>query len=161
MRIQNLAELDRVRNECKKMVSLRATASAGAAALPFPGADIATDIGLLMELIPTINRKFGLSPEQIDQLDPRSKQILMKIITAIGSQLAGKYISKTIIVQLLKKVSARVAVKSIAKFIPGLGTLIASSLSFGAMKILGDQHVDECYEIIKRTLDSLTEPRIS
>ena len=63
-------KLEQVRRECRGMVLRRATTSAGASVIPLPGLDIAADIGLLLQLLPAINRKFGLSPEQIEKLDP-------------------------------------------------------------------------------------------
>jgi hypothetical protein len=59
------------------MVTSRAGLSAGAAMVPIPGADIGADVTLLLEMIPAINRKFGLTPEQIDQLDPQIKKFFL------------------------------------------------------------------------------------
>jgi hypothetical protein len=89
---KNISELDAIRDECKSMVTTRASISAGAAMVPLPGIDIGGDIALLVEMIPAINRKFGLTPEQIDQLDPQVKKIILVAITSIGSELIGKYI---------------------------------------------------------------------
>ncbi|WP_245243647.1 hypothetical protein [Mesobacillus selenatarsenatis] len=69
-----MSELERVKEECKSMVNKRATASAAAAVVPVPGLDVGADVTIMMELLPAINRKFGLSPEQIDQLDAASKR---------------------------------------------------------------------------------------
>ena len=44
MLIRSLAELDRIRDECKSMVTKRSAVSAGAAAIPIPGLDIGTDV---------------------------------------------------------------------------------------------------------------------
>ena len=60
------SELEKIRKDCQWMVSKRALVSGAANLVPVPGADIAVDVGLMMELLPAINRKFGLSPEQID-----------------------------------------------------------------------------------------------
>jgi hypothetical protein len=59
-------ELDRVRKACRAMVRRRAATSGGLTLVPLPGIDVAGDVALLMELIPAINRKFGLTPEQIE-----------------------------------------------------------------------------------------------
>lgn len=97
------SELDRIKAECHSMVNKRASASAAAAVVPIPGADVGADVVIMMELLPAINRKFGLSPEQIDQLDSEIKGRLAIIISSVGSELVGKYITKTVVAQFTKK----------------------------------------------------------
>ena len=149
-----LTELNRVRAECKSMVNKRASASAAAAVVPVPGADIGADVVIMMELLPAINRKFGLSPEQIDQLDGEIKAKILVIISSIGSEIVGKLITKQAVAMLLKKVGARVAVKQVTKFIPFVGQAVSAGISFGAMKYLGNSHIDECYEVCKRIIEA-------
>ncbi len=60
--ITSKEELDAVRLHCKAMVKKRALASGTMTLLPVPGVDIAADVGLLLELLPAINRQFGLTP---------------------------------------------------------------------------------------------------
>ncbi len=148
-----MRELDRLREECKSMVNKRATASAAAAVVPLPGVDIGADVTIMMELLPSINRKFGLSSEQIDQLDATIKGQVLVIITSLGSKLVGKLITKETIMLLLKKLGTRVAVKSVTKFIPFVGQAVSAGISFGAMKYLGNSHIDECYEVCKRVIE--------
>lgn len=148
-----LTELNRVREECKSMVNKRASASAAAAVVPVPGVDIGADVAIMMELLPAINRKFGLSPEQIEQLDGAIKAQALVIITSLGSKLVGKLITKETVVLLLKKVGTRVAVKSVTKFIPFVGQAVSAGISFGAMKYLGNSHIDECFEVCRRIIE--------
>jgi uncharacterized protein (DUF697 family) len=154
---KNISELDAIRDECKSMVTTRASISAGAAIIPLPGVDIGGDIALLVEMIPAINRKFGLTPEQIDHLDPQVKKIILVAITSIGSELIGKYITKQLIVQVLKNVGVRLATKSVAKYIPILGSALAATVSFGAMKMVGNSHVDDCYDVAKKAILAINE----
>lgn len=154
---KSIAELDRIKAECISIVNKRASASGLAAAVPIPGVDVAADVGIMMELLSTINKKFGLSQDQIDGLDPETKKMLLIIVTSIGSDIIGKLITKQLVAQLLKKVGARVAVKSVAKFIPIVGQLAAAGISFGAMKMLGHSHIDECYQVCKRLIEQKEE----
>ena len=154
---RSIEELNALRDECKSMVTTRAGLSAGAAIVPIPGADIGADVTLLLEMIPTINRKFGLTPEQIDELDPQIKKIILVAITSIGSELIGKMVTKQLILQVLKRVGIRVATKSVAKFIPIVGQALAASISFGAMKMVGNSHVDDCYEVAKKVVLAANE----
>lgn len=157
MQAETINELSRIRDECKSMVTKRATMSGLAAIIPLPGVDIGSDVALLLEMIPTISRRFGLSQEQIETQDPQIKGLILVAITSVGSQLIGKAITKQVIMQLLKQVGIRMASKQAAKWIPGAGSAVAGTISFGAMKYLGNSHVDECYEVAKRVLEDKKE----
>jgi len=149
----NMQELDKIRTACKTMVRRRAAASAGSTLVPVPGLDIAADVGLLLELLPSVNRKFGLTPDQIDELQPRFKVFLYGIIKKVGSDLAGKIITKELVIGVLKKVGIRMAAKQILKYVPMAGQAAAAALSYAAMMYVGNAHVDECYAIVKAAID--------
>lgn len=146
---KSLDELDRIRASCKAMVRRRAATSGGMSLIPIPGVDIAGDVGLLLQLIPAINQKFGLTPEQIDELDPRHKVLIYAMLKKVGSDLAGRAITRQLAVAALKKVSVRLATKQVLKYIPFAGQAVAAALSVTAMMYLGNSHVDACYEIAK------------
>jgi hypothetical protein len=111
--------------------------------------DIAGDVGLLLQLIPAINQKFGLTPEQIEELDPRHKVLIYAMLKKVGSDLAGRAITKQLAVAALKKVSARMATRQVLKYIPFAGQAAAVALSMTAMMYLGNSHIDACYEIAR------------
>ncbi|MBF7729751.1 hypothetical protein [Pseudomonas sp. N040] len=151
MLAQNLDQLNAIRDECKAMVTRRAGLSAGAAVLPIPGVDIGADVSLLLEMIPAINQKFGLTPEQIEQLPLQLKKITVVAVTSVGSEMVGKLVTKHVLIQVLKKVGVRVTTKAFVKFIPILGQAVAASISFGAMKMVGNAHVEDCYTVVRNT----------
>lgn len=153
--------LESTRQECKTLVTKRASISGGAAVIPLPGVDVGSDVAILMEMIPAINRKFGLTPEQIAQLDEDTKKLVMLAISNLGSQLVGKTITKELITVALKKIGVRVATKSIVKYVPLIGQVAAAGISFTAMKYLGNAHVDECYalccDLLKKQQETVAE----
>ena len=157
MQAETINELSRIRDECKSMVTKRATVSGAAAAVPLPGVDIGSDVALLLEMIPAISRRFGLSQEQIEAQDPQIKGLILVAITSVGSQMVGKAVTKQLIMQLLKQVGVRVATKQITKWIPIVGSAISAGISFTAMKYLGNSHVDDCYSVAKRVLEKKKE----
>ena len=157
----SLEQLEKIRSACKSMVTKRAAASAGGTLVPVPGLDIAADVGLLLELLPAVNRKFGLTPDQIDELHPRFKVFLYGIIKKVGSDLAGRIITRELVMILLKKVGMRVAAKQVLKYVPLAGQAAAAALSYAAMKYVGNAHVDECYEIVKLALDGNGKTELS
>ncbi len=152
---RTLDELNAARDECKAMVTRRAGLSAGAAVIPIPGIDIGADVSLLVEMIPAINAKFGLTPDQINGLDPQVQKIMLVAISSIGSELVGRLVTQKLVMQVLKRVGVRVATKSVTRFVPIVGQVLAASISFGAMRMLGNSHVDDCYEVAKKFLLAL------
>jgi uncharacterized protein (DUF697 family) len=154
MLVNTIKELDAIRQECYSMVTTRSSASAAAAIVPLPGADIGADVLILLEMIPLINHRFGLSAEQVNQLDAQTKQLILVGATSIGSSMIAKTVTKEVIMQALKAVGVRVAAKQVAKYIPIIGSAAAAGLSFTAMKYVGNSHVDDCYNIAKRVIES-------
>lgn len=142
-------ELEKIRASCKAMVRRRAATSGGMALVPIPGVDVAGDVGMLLQLIPAINRKFGLTPEQIEELDPRHKVLIYAMLKKVGSDLAGRAITRQLAVAALKQVSVRLATRQVLKYIPVAGQAAAVALSVTAMMYLGNSHIDACYEIAK------------
>ncbi|MEC0109789.1 hypothetical protein P4H27_22730 [Paenibacillus taichungensis] len=148
-----LEQLEQVRKECRTMVKKRATASAGTTLVPLPGTDVLADVGMLMQLLPAINNKFGLSQKQLDGMDPETKSMIYGFVMSIGSKVIGRMVTKELVVQVLKRVGVRVATKSVAKFVPFAGQGLAAALSFTAMRYVGNKHVEDCYEVVKRMIE--------
>ena len=110
---------------------------------------MAGDVALLMELIPAINRKFGLTPEQIDRLDTTRRVMVYAMLKKVGAGLVGREVSKRLVLAALNKVSLRLATKQVLKYLPVAGQAAAVALSVTAMIYLGNSHVDACYEVAK------------
>jgi hypothetical protein len=146
---ESLTELDKIRASCKAMVRRRAATSGGMALIPIPGVDIAGDVGLLLQLIPAINQKFGLTPGQIEELDPRHKVLIYAMLKKVGGDLVGRAITRQLAVAALKKVGVRLSVKQVLKYVPFAGQAAAVALSVTAMMYLGNSHIDACYEIAR------------
>ena len=135
------------------MVLRRAATSAGVSVIPLPGIDIAADVGLLMKLLPAINRKFGLTPEQIEKLEPERKLIVYALISRGGKSLVGSLITKKLVLLALKRVGIQMTAKQAAKYVPFAGQIASAFLGFGAMMYIGTSHIDECYQIAKAAMD--------
>lgn len=153
-----LARLDAIRDECRAIVNRRASLSAGAALVPLPGLDVGTDIAILLRLLPKINERFGLAPDQIASLDTETKRIVMMFVGTVGSTLVGRLVTRELVVKVLLKLGLRVTTNGVVKFVPLLGQAISASISYGAMKMLGNRHIDDCYEVARRTLLEGTPP---
>ncbi len=107
-----------------------------------------------MALLPDINEKFGLTPQQIDALHPNRKKYTLVAITGIGSRVIGSTITRKIVSLLLKRVGIKIAAKTALRYVPIVGQAAAAGLSFSAMKFLGNAHIEDCYQVIKQVLAS-------
>ncbi|VEB42523.1 Uncharacterised protein [Chromobacterium violaceum] len=100
-------ELDAIRDQCRAMVNGRAALSAGASALPAPGVDIAADVAILLQLIPAINQRFGVAPEQIAGYDAARKQMLYQLIRRAGGALLGLEVTRTLLAAVARRAAGR------------------------------------------------------
>jgi uncharacterized protein (DUF697 family) len=153
MLARSVEELDQIRQRCRNLVTRRASLSAGVAVVPLPGIDIGTDIMILMRMLPKINREFGLSVEQVAELDPETKQIVMVLASALGSELIGRIITKELVIQIIKRFGLRIATGTVSKVVPIVGSALSASISFGAMKVLGNAHIEDCYAVARRAIE--------
>ena len=51
--------------------------------------------------------------------------------------------TREVVIKVLKTVGVRLSVKQAAKYVPFAGQAVAASLSFAALKTLGDRHVED------------------
>lgn len=143
-------DLQAVARRCRKQVNRSAALAAGVAVLPVPGLDWATDVGLLMRLLPKINAEFGLLPEQIERLAPDRRVVVFKAITAGGGLLVGKIITRELVLRLVKMVGLRLTTQQAAKFVPFAGQALSAALTFSAMRYVCEQHIQQCLAVARQ-----------
>jgi uncharacterized protein (DUF697 family) len=151
---RDLVQLKAIRDQCRALVTRSASLSGVAAIVPIPAADIGVDITLFLNLLPEINKRFGLSPEQIDRLDARTRELVFVSVTSIGSQAIGRVVTAELVMQLLRRIGIRVTLKTAAKWVPIIGQAAAATISFGAMRMVGNRHVEECYKVALNVLEA-------
>ena len=151
--IHTLAELDTVRDECRRMVTMRSIAAAAAAVVPIPGADLVADLSLLATMLPKISAAFELDHDSVAKLPPDTAQRVFLVAASLGNNVIGKMVTKKIAIGLLRRVGLRIASASVARFVPVVGSAIGATIGFGAMKLAGNAHVEDCY----RTARALVE----
>lgn len=141
------AEIERARETCRKLVRKRAAVSAGVAAVPLPGVDVLSDLATFSLLIEEVNRAFGLTPEQIERLQPRLRIVAYEAAAAIGGMLVGKVITRELVLRLFKKSGIKLAAKSVARFVPFAGQLASAAIGYALFQKMGYQHVDACVKV--------------
>lgn len=141
--------LEQIREECLELIKKRAYVSAGAAVIPVPFLDVLIDVGILSQLLPEINARFGLAPEQISVFDPKTKQVQWNELRKRGVEFSGLVVARTAVKKSINNVAAKYITKQVTKFIPLGGQLIAASLGYFVMKKVAEAHVEESYKIAK------------
>ena len=137
-----------IARQCRTLVTQRAIFAAGVAMVPIPGLDWLTDVGVLVKLLPEINRAFGLTPEQIEQLAPDRKLVVYKTISAGSGMLVGRIVTRELVIQVLKVVGVRLTTQQAAKFVPIAGQAVSAMLTFGALKYVCEQHIRQCQSVV-------------
>src|SRR5690606_10471722 len=135
-RLDPSLDLEQIRDECLELTKKRAYYSAGAAVIPVPFMDVVIDVGILSQLIPEINARFGLAPDQISVYDPKTRQIHWQELRKRGVEFSGLVVARTAVKKSLNNVAAKVLIKQVTKFIPLGGQLVAASLGYFVMKKL-------------------------
>ena len=146
-------DIARIASDCRKLVTRRALISAGASVVPMPGVDVAVDITVLLKMIEQVNQSFGLTPQQIELLAPHRRLFAYKAAMGVGSALIGRIVTREVVIKVLKTVGVRLSVKQAAKYVPFAGQAVAASLSFAALKTLGDRHVEDCVRVAETLID--------
>ncbi len=134
------------------MVTNRSLAAAGAAVVPIPGADLIADIGLLANMLPRISQAFQLDHKSVEKLDPEIAERVLVIAASLGNNVIGRLVTRKLAIGLLRRIGLRVASASVARYVPLIGSAFAASISFGAMKLAGNAHVEDCYRTARTLL---------
>ncbi len=150
----SIEELEKIKKECKRMSSKRSLLSAAASVVPVPFTDIATDVVLLKQIIPTISERFGLSKEQIDEYNPQLAIFIYDAAKRLGTNMVGKYVTKELIIQILKKMGLRITTKQVVKYVPVLGQVVSAGISYTAMRFIINSHINECYKVARTVIES-------
>jgi uncharacterized protein (DUF697 family) len=143
-------QIDAVANHCRRLVTRRALVGAGVALVPIPGVDWVTDVAILLKLIPEINRAFGLTPEQVERLSPDRRVVVYKAISAGGSLLVGRLITREVVMHMLRLVGVRLTTQQAAKFVPVAGQAVSALLTFSALKYVCEQHIRQCMDVSRQ-----------
>ena len=142
--------LGQVARRCRQRVRQRALLAAGVAMVPVPGIDWLTDIGVLVKLLPEISAAFGLSAEQVERLAPNRRVVAYKAISAGGSVLLGKLVTRDLVLLLLKTVGVRLSTQQAAKYLPVAGQLVSAALTFSALQHVCELHIRQCEAVARQ-----------
>ena len=80
-----------------------------------PGIDRFSDIGVLLKALLEVNAAFGLRPSQIEALTPDRRVVVYKALSAAGSLVAGRVVTRELVLQALKAVGVPLTTQQAAK----------------------------------------------
>ena len=146
------ADIELVRQKCRRLVRRRAMWSAGVSVLPIPGLDVVADMGNFAKLIDEVNREFGLNHEQVERLHPRIKLIVYEAAIGVGGMMVGRLVTREVLLQLLKRTGIKSAARQASKLVPLAGQAVSAALGYAVFRQIGYQHVDACAVVAKELL---------
>lgn len=144
------AALEAAVKRSRKLLNKRAMVAAAASAVPVPGLDWMVDAAMLSKLIPEINKEFGLTPQQLDRLEPKKRDQVQKAVTMVGSVLIGKFISRDLVIKAATKIGIRLTTKQVAKYVPLAGQVVSAAVGYAAIRYLGEEHMKDCIRVAKQ-----------
>ena len=157
----NSAALEAAVKRSRKLLNKRALVAAAASAVPVPGLDWAVDAALLSKLIPEINKEFGLTPAQLDRLDPKKRDQVQKAVAMVGSVLIGKFISRDLVLKAATKIGVRLSTKQLAKYVPFAGQIVSAAVGYAAIRYFGEEHMKDCIRVARTAQLALPLPEQS
>lgn len=143
----------------RRLLHRRALVAAAASTVPVPGLDWAVDAALLTRLLPQISSEFGLSAQQLDQLDPEKREKVQKAVGLVGSVLIGKLITRELVIRATQTVGLRLTTKQLAKYVPLAGQAVSAVIGYATLRYLGEQHLQDCVRVAKEAQLQLPAPK--
>ena len=144
------AALEAAVKRSRKLLNKRAMVAAAASAVPVPGLDWMVDAAMLSRLIPEINKEFGLTPQQLDQLEPKKRDQVQKAVAMVGSVLIGKFISRDLVIKAATKIGVRLTTKQVAKYVPLAGQIVSAAVGYAAIRYFGEEHMKDCIRVARQ-----------
>lgn len=133
---------------CRRLLNRRALTAAAASAVPLPGLDWAVDAALLARLLPELNAQFGLTPEQLARLPVHRRQHVQKSVSAVGSVVIGKLVTREVVVRLARTIGVRMTARQAARYVPLAGQAVAAVMGYAALRYLGEEHLKDCVRVV-------------
>ena len=140
-------------NVLKRRVWMAAAASAAVALVPVPGLSVGVDIALLLHEVTFYRKQLGLpqiGSAQFIKLNFTTQEQVRRLFLTTTAQLV-KYISMF---------AAGSAIEEVARFIPFVGSVIASGISFAATYLALKSYLKRLEETVLLTLAELTQKSI-
>ena len=142
----------------RRLLSRKAMMAAAVGAVPVPGLDWAADATLLSRVIPQISAEFGLSVTQLDRLAPYDRERIQKAAGAVGALLVGRLVTRELLIKLARHAGVKLTAQQAAKYVPIVGQAVSATLSYAALRALGELHIKDCVKVAQSVRHLLPSP---
>jgi len=143
----------------RRLLSRKAMMAAAVGAVPVPGLDWAADATLLSRVIPQISAEFGLSVTQLDRLAPYDRERIQKAAGAVGALLVGRLVTRELLLKLARHAGVKLTAQQAAKYVPIVGQAVSATLSYAALRALGELHIKDCVRVAQSVRHLLPSPK--
>lgn len=116
---------------------------------PIPGVDVAADLAIYYNIFGDIRRCYDISEGDATLYTLPVAKKLLELATKEGVSI------------LLKKFAGRVAVKSVAKYIPIFGQMVSAGIGYKMASYAGEEYNDYCYRFAEEVMDKLIAEKIA
>lgn len=142
----------------RRLLGRKALMAAAVGAVPVPGIDWAADATLLSRVIPQISAEFGLSVTQLERLAPYDRERIQKAAAAVGALLVGRLVTREALIKLARHAGVKLTAQQAAKYVPLVGQAVSATLSYAALRALGELHIKECVQVAQSVRHLLPSP---
>ncbi len=139
--------LDQKKKACREYALYLAGVSAAGNMVPIPGLGFAVDVAAILGAMKVIRGDFNLTEARLDKFGDLAPGMVPLVNTLVN------YATTEGVVQLLKRFAAGQVASEVAKYFPGIGTILAGSISFTITLLILSFYIDDCYKIASEMLD--------
>jgi hypothetical protein len=86
------------------------------------------------------------------------RERIRKAASALGALLVGRLVTRELLVQLARHAGVRLTAQQAAKFVPVAGQVVSASMSYAALRTLGELHIKDCVRVAHAVRHQLPPP---
>ena len=149
-RIASLDQLEKIKAGCASTIDNYATTSAATSAIP-GGFGVAADIPVMFKMFSALRSRYSL--DNVNAADIKVYVAQTSIVEGLAMKVFECATVKGV-EKFIAQFAAKTLGKSIASFIPGIGTIFAGYTGYKLTKIAGETYSNDCYTLCREILNA-------
>jgi uncharacterized protein (DUF697 family) len=145
-----LDKLDALAASLKQRMGRKALWGSAAALIPLPFIDLAVDVALLSNMLSDIHEAFGLSPAQLEALDPGKRHRTFAAIQWVGNRAIGQLVTQAVVKRIITTAGVKLTAGQMSKAVPIAGQIASAALNYGTLRHIVYVHIDDCVKVLKQ-----------